>query len=63
MPGGLSWQQYIVFSISAITTMFIGASIVHNTYKPNLTIPSTSHSLPTEKYENKQTSNKIDGPQ
>jgi hypothetical protein len=36
MPGGLSWQQYIVFSISAITTMFIGASIVHNIYKPNL---------------------------
>lgn len=41
MPGALSWSQYLLFSAAALTSMLLGASVVHNIYKPNLVSTGT----------------------
>lgn len=44
MPAGLSWARYLTFTVSALASMSLGASIVHNYYKPNLV--SSQHIFP-----------------
>lgn len=34
MPAGVSWGQYISFSLSAMLSMLAGSQLVHNHYKP-----------------------------
>ncbi|XP_045785138.1 protein brawnin [Maniola jurtina] len=34
MPAGVTWGQYITFSITALLTMLSGSQIVHLYYKP-----------------------------
>ncbi|XP_045491432.1 protein brawnin [Colias croceus] len=34
MPAGVSWGQYISFSISAMLSMLAGSQLVHLQYKP-----------------------------
>ncbi len=43
MPGGMSWPSYLTFASTAILTMLLGASVVHNIYKPDLV--SSKHLL------------------
>lgn len=34
MPAGVTWGQYITFSISALLTMLAGSQVVHLHYRP-----------------------------
>lgn len=34
MPAGVSWGQYIGFTVSALVSMGVGAQIVHRFYQP-----------------------------
>ena len=36
MPAGMTWMRYLTFAASALASMFLGASVVHSYYKPNL---------------------------
>jgi len=45
MPAGMNWGQYLTFAASAIASMLLGASLVHNYYKPSLDVPETPTSL------------------
>lgn len=36
MPFGMSWGHYLTFTSAALGSMFLGASVVHHYYKPNL---------------------------
>ncbi|XP_037973856.1 protein brawnin [Plutella xylostella] len=34
MPAGVSWGQYISFSVAAMASMLAGSQIVHQHYRP-----------------------------
>lgn len=34
MPAGVSWGQYIGFTVTALLSMGIGAQVVHRFYQP-----------------------------
>lgn len=34
MPAGVSWGQYIGFTVAALMSMGIGAQVVHRLYQP-----------------------------
>lgn len=34
MPAGVSWGQYLTFSVSAMLSMLAGSQIVHQHYRP-----------------------------
>lgn len=34
MPAGVSWGQYIGFTVTALLSMGVGAQIVHRLYQP-----------------------------
>lgn len=34
MPAGVSWGQYIGFTVAALMSMGIGAQVVHRVYQP-----------------------------
>ncbi|XP_073987439.1 ubiquinol-cytochrome c reductase complex assembly factor 6 sloth 2 [Rhodnius prolixus] len=34
MPAGVSWPQYLKVVTAALISMFAGAQIVHNVYRP-----------------------------
>ncbi|XP_030024291.1 protein brawnin [Manduca sexta] len=34
MPAGVSWGQYISFSVAAMLSMLAGSQVVHQYYKP-----------------------------
>ncbi|XP_047510141.1 uncharacterized protein LOC125053018 [Pieris napi] len=34
MPAGVTWGQYISFTVAAMLSMLAGSQIVHNHYKP-----------------------------
>ena len=36
MPAGMTWSRYLKFAVSALASMLLGASVVHNYYKPKL---------------------------
>ena len=36
MPAGMAWSRYLTFAASALIATLLGASAVHNIYKPNL---------------------------
>lgn len=36
MPAGISWSRYLTFLTASMLSMFAGASVVHNYFKPNL---------------------------
>ena len=38
MPFGMSWSRYLIFTSAALGSMFLGASVVHHFYKPNLVL-------------------------
>ncbi|KAJ8333292.1 hypothetical protein SKAU_G00421880 [Synaphobranchus kaupii] len=39
MPAGVSWSRYLSMLGASILTMFAGAEVVHQYYRPDLTIP------------------------
>ena len=39
MPAGMAWGSYIKVVTASMISMLAGAAVVHNYYKPNLTIP------------------------
>ncbi|XP_023950532.1 protein brawnin [Bicyclus anynana] len=34
MPAGVTWGQYVCFSIASLLTMLAGSQVVHQHYKP-----------------------------
>lgn len=34
MPAGVSWGQYIGFTVAALVSMGVGAQVVHRLYQP-----------------------------
>lgn len=34
MPAGVSWAQYIGFTVAALLSMGVGAQVVHRFYQP-----------------------------
>jgi len=34
MPAGVNWGEYLRFTAVAMLTMFAGAQVVHNIYRP-----------------------------
>ena len=41
MPAGMTWARYLTFAASALGSMMLGASVVHNYYKPKMVSDST----------------------
>ncbi|XP_041111129.1 protein BRAWNIN [Polyodon spathula] len=39
MPAGVSWPRYLKMFGASILTMFAGAEVVHQYYRPDLSIP------------------------
>ncbi|XP_030645160.1 ubiquinol-cytochrome-c reductase complex assembly factor 6 [Chanos chanos] len=39
MPAGVSWPRYLRMLGASILSMFAGAQVVHQYYRPDLTIP------------------------
>ncbi|XP_063052087.1 ubiquinol-cytochrome-c reductase complex assembly factor 6 [Engraulis encrasicolus] len=39
MPAGVSWPRYLKMLGASILSMFAGAQVVHQYYRPDLTIP------------------------
>ncbi|XP_036376355.1 protein BRAWNIN [Megalops cyprinoides] len=39
MPAGVSWPRYLRMLGASILAMFAGAEVVHQYYRPDLTIP------------------------
>ncbi|XP_020660092.1 ubiquinol-cytochrome c reductase complex assembly factor 6 [Pogona vitticeps] len=39
MPAGLSWGRYLTMLSAALLTMLAGAQVVHQYYRPDLSIP------------------------
>ncbi|XP_066561331.1 ubiquinol-cytochrome-c reductase complex assembly factor 6 [Amia ocellicauda] len=41
MPAGVSWPRYLSMFGASIIAMFAGAEVVHQYYRPDLSIPET----------------------
>ncbi|XP_016410336.1 ubiquinol-cytochrome-c reductase complex assembly factor 6 [Sinocyclocheilus rhinocerous] len=39
MPAGVSWPRYLRMFGASVLSMFAGAQVVHQYYRPDLTIP------------------------
>nr|XP_033808740.1 uncharacterized protein C12orf73 homolog [Geotrypetes seraphini] len=39
MPAGVSWPMYLKMLTASALAMFAGAQVVHNYYKPDLSVP------------------------
>lgn len=39
MPAGVSWPRYLRMFGASVLSMFVGAEVVHQYYRPDLTIP------------------------
>ncbi|XP_076877794.1 ubiquinol-cytochrome-c reductase complex assembly factor 6 [Brachyhypopomus gauderio] len=39
MPAGVSWPRYLSVLAASVFSMFAGAQVVHQYYRPDLTIP------------------------
>ncbi|XP_016116694.1 ubiquinol-cytochrome-c reductase complex assembly factor 6 [Sinocyclocheilus grahami] len=39
MPAGVSWPRYLRMFTASVLSMFAGAQVVHQYYRPDLTIP------------------------
>ncbi|XP_026880369.1 uncharacterized protein C12orf73 homolog [Electrophorus electricus] len=39
MPAGVSWPRYLKMLGASVLSMFAGAEVVHQYYRPDLTIP------------------------
>uniref|UniRef100_A0A8C2ERP2 Chromosome 12 open reading frame 73 n=1 Tax=Cyprinus carpio TaxID=7962 RepID=A0A8C2ERP2_CYPCA len=39
MPAGVSWPRYLRMFAASVLSMFAGAQVVHQYYRPDLTIP------------------------
>ncbi|XP_072520057.1 ubiquinol-cytochrome-c reductase complex assembly factor 6 [Salminus brasiliensis] len=39
MPAGVSWPRYLKMFGASMLSMFAGAEVVHQYYRPDLTIP------------------------
>ncbi|KAG8578351.1 hypothetical protein GDO81_010461 [Engystomops pustulosus] len=41
MPAGVTWPQYLKMLSATIVSMLAGAEVVHQYYKPDLSVPET----------------------
>nr|XP_033800829.1 uncharacterized protein C12orf73 homolog [Geotrypetes seraphini] len=39
MPAEVSWPKYLKMVTASVLAMFAGAQVVHNYYKPDLSVP------------------------
>ncbi|KAI5616199.1 hypothetical protein C0J50_24292, partial [Silurus asotus] len=39
MPAGVSWPRYMKMFVASVLSMFAGAEVVHQYYRPDLSIP------------------------
>ncbi|XP_026802245.1 protein brawnin [Pangasianodon hypophthalmus] len=39
MPAGVSWPRYMKMFAASVLSMFAGAEVVHQYYRPDLSIP------------------------